>query len=467
MAGRSASERLFYDRASRRSNSYRILLLLFLIAIATWTARSVFSGQVTSPFSPTPTPTRSPTSYILQAEAYFQAGKLDDPNSENDAIDTYRRVLEVDSQNARVMAELARILTYSTRILITDQERLARLEEARDLVYRAIEITPDDSTILALAAFVLDWNASSNLISASQREAYLAEAEQHANRSYLLDPQNALGLAFYAEVLLDQNKWDQALEYAEQATLLSPDSMDAHRVYGTVLESIGSYNAAISEYQAASDLAPNLTFLPLQIGIVYRNLGNRIEDVSAAKPLYDAALDYFDRAATINEQLGIKDPLPYIAIAKAYAQQGQFFVASRNAEKALSYSPAAADTYGQLGMIYVQARNYESALPALKCAVEGCTAAENLIAQDFVDQLILTQSVAVAPLELTNLTVAYYYIRYGSVLAFLSEPTNDYCERTIRLMGVIREKFPSDEVLLQNAAENETLCRTLLDSYGK
>jgi len=467
MAGRTASDQLFYDRSSRRSNSYRILLWLLLIVLTGWLLRGIYVGQVVSPFMPTPTPTRSVTSYTLQAEAYFQAGKLDDPNSPNDAIDTYRRVLEIDPENARVMAELARILTYSTRVLTTDQDRQTRLEEARDLVYRAMEIASDDSTILALAAFVLDWNASSNLITPSQREAYLAEAEVAANRAYLLDPQNALALAFYGEVLLDQNKWDQALEYAEQATLLAPDSMDTHRVYGTVLESVGSYNAAISEYQLASDLAPNLTFLPLQIGIVYRNLGNRVADLTAAQPLYDAALEYFDRAATINEQLGIKDPLPYIAIAKAYAQQGQFFVASRNAEKALSFNPEAADTYGQLGMIYVQARNYESALPALKCAVEGCTAAENQIALDFVDQLVLTRSVAVKPLELTNLTVAYYYIRYGSVLAFLSEPSNDYCERAIRLMGVLREKYPQEDTLIQNAAENETLCRNLLDSYGK
>lgn len=467
MAGSSTTEKLFYDRQSRRSNSYRILFWIFLILLVAWLLRGIFSGQITSPFQPTPTPTRTVDSYTLQAEAYFEAGKLDDPNSTNDAIDTYRKVLEIDPENARVMAELARIMTYSTRILITDQERQVRLEEARDLVYRAVELDPEDSTILALAAFVLDWNASSNLITSSQREAYLAEAEQLANRAYLLDPQNALALAFYGEVLLDQNKWDQALEYAEQATQIAPKSMDTHRVYGTVLESVGLYSAAISQYQEASALAPNLTFLPLQIGIVYRNLGNRATTTDAAKPLFDAALEYFDRAATINEQLGIKDPLPYIAIAKAYAQQGQFFVASRNAEKALSFSPAAADTYGQLGMIYVQARNYESALPALQCAVEGCTAAENLIAQDFVEQLVLTQSVAVEPLELTNLTVAYYYIRYGSVLAFLSEPNNDYCERAIRLMGVLRETFPKEDVLLQNAAENEAICRTTLDSYGK
>jgi tetratricopeptide (TPR) repeat protein len=77
---------------------------------------------------------------------------------------------------------------------------------------------------------VLDWNASSNLVSTDDREAYLANAETAATRAYLLDPQNALALAFYAEVLLDQEKWDQANQYATQAVELAPDLMDAHRV---------------------------------------------------------------------------------------------------------------------------------------------------------------------------------------------------------------------------------------------
>jgi tetratricopeptide (TPR) repeat protein len=456
-----------FSRQDRSHNSYRIILLTSLILFGLWLYLGLNRGSITSPLQPTPTPTRTASSYILEGEAYFQAGKLDDPNSEKDAIGAYQQALRVNPQNTQAMAELARILVYSTRSLSTDQERLARLEQARDLVRQAVSVSPDESTLLAMQAFVLDWNASSNLISSDQREAYLAEAEAAANRAYLLDPENALALAYYGEVLLDQNKWDQALEYAEQATLRAPQSMDAHRVYGTVLESVGLYRAAIDEYNKAAELSPNLTFLLLQIGLVYRNLGNQSISNDAATALYDAALEYFDRAAKINEQLDLKDPQPYIAIAKTYTQQGQFFIASRNAEKALAFSPASADTYGQLGMIYVQARNYESALPALRCAIEGCAAEENQIALDFVDQGILAQTATVQPLQLTNLTVAYYYIRYGSVLAFLSDAQNGYCEKALLLMDRLRQTFPGDEILMQNVEANEVNCRSLLSTYNK
>lgn len=420
-----------------------------------------------SPLQPTPTPTRMADSYVQQAEAYFAAGKLEDPNTRQDAINTYKLALALDPQNPAIMANLARILTYSSRMLSNDQQRKERLEEARDLIRKAAELAPDDSQTLAVKAFVLDWNASSNLIDSAQSEAYLAEAELAANRAYILDPQNAMALAFYAEVLLDQNKWDQAQAYAAQAAERAPESMDVHRVYATVLESLGLYRAAIDEYQKASDLAPNMTFLSLQIGLVYRNLANQSISDAAAAPLYEAALEYFAKAAKVNEQLGVKDPQPYIAIAKAYAQQGEFFIASRNAEKALAFSPTSADTYGQLGMIYVQARNYESALPAFQCAIEGCAATDNKLAQDFVDQKILTQTVSVQPLGLTNLTVAYYYIRYGSVLAFLSDSKNGFCEKSMVLMEKLRQTFPDQEVLLQNVDDNEATCKKLLSTYGK
>jgi tetratricopeptide (TPR) repeat protein len=443
-----------------KSNPYRILVLTFLILGAVWLLLQLNRGQVQSPFNATPTPTRSPQSYILAAQAYFAAGKLDDPTSDQDAIGAYQQALMIDPQNALVWAELARIQTYSSSNLSTDQQRLDRLQDALTSSEKAVELAPDDSTVAAINAFVLDWNASSNLVIADDREAYLAKAETSANRAYLLDPQNALALAFYAEVLLDQQKWDQAQQYARQAVELAPDSMDTHRVLGTVLESWGYYRDAIDEYIKASEITPNLTFLYLRIGLGYRQLAYN------QSQLYTTALEYFEKAATINQQLGIKDPYPYIAIAKTYAQQGEFFIASRNAEKALAFDPANSDTYGQLGMIYVQARNYETALPALRCAVDGCTAAENDTVKQFVENGLLAKSAAdnatVPPLPLTNLNIAYYYVRYGSVLAYLSTPDNGYCSHSLQLMTQLRLTYPDDPVLMQNVADNEATCRSLM-----
>jgi tetratricopeptide (TPR) repeat protein len=443
-----------------KSNPYRVLVLAFLIMGGAWLLLLLNRGEVESPFNPTPTPTRSPESYIMAAQAYFAAGKIDDPGSDQDAIGAYQQALMVDPQNAQIWAELARIQTYSSSTLSTDQQRFGRLQEALTSVEKGVDLAPDDSTVYAVYAFVLDWNASSNLVTVEEREAYLAQAETAANRAYLLNPNNALALAYYAEVLLDQQKWDQAKQYATQAVELAPDSMDAHRVLGLVLESWGYYRDAIEEYIKATQITPNFTYLYLRIGLGYRQLALKAGGTQGQ--MYDSALQYFEKAANINQQLGVKDPYPYIAIAKTYAQQGEFFIAARNAEKALSFDSANADTYGQLGMIYVQARNYETALPTLRCAVDGCTAAENETARLFVENGILDAAPSVQPLALTNLNVAYYYVRYGSVLAYLSTPDNGYCTHSLELMTQLRLAFPDDPLLMQNVEDNEATCRLLM-----
>ncbi len=48
-------------------------------------------------------------------------------------------------------------------------------------------------------------------------------------------------------------------------------------------------------------------------------------------------------AADIDEQLGVRNPIPNLEIAKTYTQQGEFFIAARNAEKALSFDPTNAE----------------------------------------------------------------------------------------------------------------------------
>ena len=89
-------------------------------------------------FLPTPTATRTVDSLVLEGEAYFEAGKIYDPGGK-DAIDAYYDVLELHPENAQVRAELARLLTYSSALLSTTEERTERLSLARQEIQRAAE----------------------------------------------------------------------------------------------------------------------------------------------------------------------------------------------------------------------------------------------------------------------------------------------------------------------------------------
>lgn len=443
-------------RPEKRPNAIRMMLLVGMIIVGVWVLLGLQRGEIISPYQATPTPTRAAASYFEEAAAYFQAGKLDDPDPpaptppSYDAIDTYQRALTIDPNNAQAWAELARIQTYSSSLLSNDADRQERLAEALESINKAVELDPESSNVRAIRAFVLDWNASSSLITEEERQSLLAEAQNEALQSYQLDHENALSLAFYAEVLLDQQNWTQAEQYAAQAVALAPDSMDAHRVYATVLESIGQYNSAIKEYLKAAEINPNLTFLYVYIGRNYTSL-----------KLYDRALEYFARAANLNTQIGVKNSTPYIEIAKVYSQQGEFFIAAVNAEKGLSFDPTNANTYGQLGIIYLRARNYEGAMPVLQCCVVGCTAEENEAAQNLVDNYLLESSVAVEGLPLTNLTVAYYYVEYGTVLAFLSKENENYCPQAREILSQVRAAYPDDSILMGIVADSEGICDRL------
>jgi tetratricopeptide (TPR) repeat protein len=463
----------------QRTNFYRVMGLLALILASVWLLTALRRGQVKSPFEPTPTPTRMASSYIMEAQAYFDAGKLDDPSNNlpggnlsasvlatatalgtpipesgtvtpaarnpnepviNDAIDAYKAALKADPNNALAWAELARIQAYSSQTLRNDTERLKRLKEAQESADNAVKLAPDDSTVRAIHAFVLDWYAYNSLVDPKTSASLLVEAEREASRAYQLDPNNALALAYYAEILADQQKLTQAEKYASQAVKEAPNLMDTHRVYAYVWESLGQYRQAIEEYLEAVKITPNLTFLYIRIGQNYRE--------GIKNP--DLALDYFDRAARINAQLGVQNPLTYIEIAKTYTQQGQFFIAGVNAEKALSFDNQSANTYGQLGLIYRRARNYEGANPLLKCAVRGCTTAENEMGK-----------VDVEGLPLTSLTIAYYYVEYGTNLAFLSRPNENYCPEAINVLEQVRAYRPDDVTLISIINDSEGICRRL------
>ena len=134
----------------------------------------------------------------------------------------------------------------------------------------------------------------------------------------------------------------------------------------------GEYNLAIQEYDKAIAITPKLTFLYLRAGANYRQLGFQEPERGNQKQLFESSLTYFAKAASINEELRIQDPTPYLSIAKTYSQEGEYFIAARNVQKALEFQPDNADFYGQLGVIYFKSRNYEGSIPALQCASSGC-----------------------------------------------------------------------------------------------
>ncbi len=433
----------------RVNNIYRLFIYAILIIVALWVLFGVNRGDIKPIGDPTATPTRAAISYTGEGDARFTSGDL------GEAILSYRRALELDPNNAQVWATLARIQTYNSQLKTTDEDRRIALTDALNSINQAKALAPDDSTVIATRAFVLDWNASQS-ISGDRAPALLVEAEQEAIHALNLDNANTLALAYYAEILIDQLRMAQAESNILKAVDQGQNLMDVHRVYAYLLETSGDYNQAIVEYQKAVQIAPNLTFLYMRIGVNYRTLAFNSTIKEQRLALYNNSLEFFSKAAKINEQLGVKDPGPYISISKTYSQLGEFYIAGLNLQKALIFDPSNPDIYGQLGIVFQRSRNFEGAIPALKCAIKGCTAVESCDGRGGCGPSEV--GVEVQGMALSRNSVVYYY-SYVSNLAALSRPKNNMCGEARQIIADIRNGgFDSDTVVKQILQENENIC---------
>jgi tetratricopeptide (TPR) repeat protein len=441
-------KRSLFRRQTSRFNPYRFVLLLGLIIAGLYLLLGYERGEVKELFLPTGTPTRVANSYALEAESQFTAGNL------QKAIDAYQKAVELDPQNARLLADMARIQVYSSSLMTTLADSQQRLKEAKTSIDRATDLAPDDSRVQAIRALVYDWYANPD-ISGDESAFNLTQAEQAAIRALQLDSQNALALAFYAEILVDQQKWLQAEQNIELALARDDSLMDVHRVSGYVQESLSNYEGAISEYQKAAAITPNFTPLYIQIGTNYRTLGLRSTNELRMKEMYEKALEYYAKAVVINRQIGVKDPIPYLSIARTYSQMGEFFAASLNVRTALDMLPADPDIYGQLGVVYFKARNYESAIPALRCATYGCDAKTSCEVRRCNEETDAPIEVSGQPLN--SRTLVYYYT-YGSVLAGMHRPANNYCAEANKVLAEVRAAYGSDPEISAIISPSEQIC---------
>jgi tetratricopeptide (TPR) repeat protein len=450
-----------------------MFLWVVMILGLVWMLQQMSKGEIQPLFQETPIPTRSSESYALEGDANFSAGKLDA------AILAYQEAVRVDPNNPEIWSKLARIQTYSSAFKITNVEKKARLLEAFESGKKAVELAPDDSTAHAILAFTLDWNANSSIYvdDPQQVEEFLIEAEKEALRALQLDSSNTLALVYYAEVLLDQQKWSQAEQNIDLALQRSDADqlMDVHRVYAYLLETLGQYNLAITEYDKAITLEPNFTFLYLRAGANYRRLAfdlhNR-QGIEAARPVYEQSLEYFEKAVRINEQIEVKDPTPYLSIARTYSQLGEYFAAALNVQSALEFEPTNSDIYGQLGVVYFRSRNYEGSIFSFECATYGCSGVDSCLGRG-LDKCYpdLDENPVVVTGQPINPDTIVYYYTYGSVLAALSRPRDNKCDQAMQVLNEVRVELDTNpdayadgsQTILSIVDAGESICQSLAD----
>jgi tetratricopeptide (TPR) repeat protein len=386
-------------RKPRRSNPWRVAALLLLIAGVIYLERNVLP-QTEPLFVATVEPTRSPASFILEAETLFEAGHL------QQAIEAYEEAIAVDPQGSDFYAALARVQVYAGDYqgAVTNAQNAVLLESNS-----------------AYANAVLGW-ALDFLAQQDPEAATISDALTLLEDAVRLNPDSAMVRAFYAEVIIDDNvaNFESARQQAELAVQLDPNLLEAQRALGYVWERTGNYDLAFEAYSSALRINDKLALLHIAIGNMHFNLGDA-----------NSALNSYIRAST----LAPEDVIPLRLIVQAYARVGEFGKASQYAQSAVELEPASARLHGDLGRMFYKNGDYQSAIASLALAIHGGAYEDGI-------------SIEGLPLDPGDALVVDIYSMYGLALAKQSQ-----CGLAVDLAEALVTGVPDNELAAGNAQE--------------
>lgn len=387
-------------RRRKPLNYVRILVLLGLIGVVLYFNQEVVPSM--GPIGiPSPTPTRSPESFISEAEQFFKEGKI------LRSVETYKEAVRNDPNNRENYVKLA--------LLQAIQSVGGDYQEALDTVGLALVGNNNYAMGYAVKGWIL--NLAGNYL----------EADAALKKALELEPKNALAMAYYAEMLINKGEYgdvEKAIQYSRDALSLGPNMYETHRGRGIVLFSTGNYEEAIKEFQTAIEMNKNIPDLYSYLGYCYRAIGD-----------YGRSTESFIQANALNPD----DPVPDLEISRTYATVGEFSKAVQYAQQAVEEDPANPHRYGNLGLMYYKNQQLKEAVDTLALAIRGGTSKGGH---------------AIEGLPLDRGRVVQYYFTYGLALARLNR-----CSEAIPIMQAILSGVPDDEISVYNANEGLNICK--------
>ena len=320
------------NRRRRRPN-YFGWTIFGLVVLFGYFFNQVYLPSRPNPFEATPTPTRSPESYVSEAQALFEEGKL------LQAIEAYQAAINASPQDPSLYVAIARVQVWA-----------GHYEDAQANAENALLLNSNNALAHAVLAWALDFQDGKN-----------AEAMEAIQRAIEIDPNNAIAHAFYAEILIDSGSFDnfeKAAEESRVALALDPDILETHRARGYILEATGNYEEAIREYEAAIAINSNIAALYIELGRNYRFL-----------QVYDKAITAFTRANTLNPT----DWEPDYLISRTHATTGEFAKALQYAETAVKDDPVNPRLRGNYGVMYYRNLLWPEAVNIAQAQANGIT----------------------------------------------------------------------------------------------
>jgi tetratricopeptide (TPR) repeat protein len=367
----------------RRTSLWRVLLILVFIATAVYFWQ-IYIPTIPPPFIPTQTPTRSPASFVLEAESLFDSGKLEQ------AEEAYSDAILADPRELAHYIELTRVRMFA-----------GKYEEAEITARDALVLNKDSALAHAYLGWSLDFQAG-NTEDPLTRNELMVEALQEAETAIGLNQNLPEVQAIYAEILVDTNleNYETALEHARAAVAMDNTSLEAHRALAYVWEMTGNRELALESYEVARSLNYFLPRLHLDIGNMLRAMGD-----------YDGARESYLNAVALSPTS--TEPLTYLV--QLYAGIGEYGVASQYARNAVEIAPANPRLRGNLGRMYYHNGVLDEAIVQFNLAIRGGQSDEGV----WVEGL---------PLKKEDFRIVEFYYTYGLALA-----KRNSCEEAIQI----------------------------------
>ena len=396
------------QRRRKPVNWFAVVILLALIAFVVY-VNVVIGPTIQQQLGPTPTVTRSPESYLTEAEALFEEGRL------SQALQVYEEVILLTPDDPGVYVSLARVQLFAGLY----QEALTNTENA-------LLLNPNNSMAHALrgSAFI-------------QLGEYLL-AEAPIQRALEIEPNNGIAHAFRAELLGNMylnnigpfDALDQAIVASRDAVQLAPSAIESHRARGFILEITQNYEDAILEYQAAIAINGRISDLHLSLGRMYRATG--------ALP---QAVEEYTLANTLNPS----DPRPDLYTSRVYIFTGEYGKAAQYAQQAVQDAPGDGYLRGNWGLALVQNYQTEEAAVQFALAIYGGSDENGATVEPVI-------------FDGTDGRITEYYYTYALLLARAQR-----CGEALPVAQQILGTASNDEVAVYNAQEALRLCTENLE----
>jgi len=166
---------------------------------------------------------------------------------------------------------------------------------------------------------------------------------------------NYLANANLGAALLEQDKFDQAVEQLQLAIQTNPKCAEAYLNLADVYRKLGQYDNAIKVYDKVISVRPDCAPAYYELGITYGRLGR-----------YQQAVDAFASAVRIKPDY-VK---AYNNLGVAYGSLGRYQDEIDACSKAIKIDPAFADAHNNLGVALSQLGRYPEAIQAFNRAIQ-------------------------------------------------------------------------------------------------